>query len=57
LRKSQKCGKKAKKLSEEMGYSTGRVKDHRYGHVGTYHMDVLDKVFDREIRKLTYPEK
>ena len=37
-------GKKAAKLSKEFDYPIGKVPDERFGHVNTYHVDILNKV-------------
>jgi phage anti-repressor protein len=37
-------GRKCTKLSHELGYEVGSVKDERYGKVNTYHIDVLSDV-------------
>jgi hypothetical protein len=41
-----KFGKCAKKKSIEMGYPVERIPDERYGFVGSYHINILDKVFE-----------
>lgn len=40
-----KIGKKAGKISREMGFTIGKVHDARYGSINTYHKDVLQTVF------------
>lgn len=39
-------GKKCKAMSDQCGYMTGTVPDARHGSVGTYHVSVLESVFD-----------
>lgn len=39
-------GRRAAKLSREQGYPIGSVTHPVYGRVNTYHVDVLDSVFD-----------
>jgi hypothetical protein len=45
---SASIGKKAKKLSEELGYEMGAVIDPRFGRVNTYHVDVLSKLLEQK---------
>lgn len=40
-----RMGKRAGKLSREMGFTIGKVFDAKYGSVNTYHKDVLQTVF------------
>lgn len=40
-----KMGKKASKLSHDMEYLVGEEYDAKYGHVNTYHKDILKIVF------------
>lgn len=42
-------GKTATKISKERGITVGKVRDPRYGEVGTYHETVLDDVFGEPI--------
>ena len=42
-------GKKAAKLSRDNGYCIGSATHPVYGKVNTYHVDILDMVFDEEI--------
>ena len=44
--KAAKIGKRATRLSNECGYDIGKTHDPRYGHVNTYHVDILSEVFD-----------
>lgn len=37
-------GKKAAKLSKEFDYPIDKVPDERFGHVNTYHVDILNKI-------------
>jgi len=39
-------GKNAVKKSAELGYEVRRIPDERFGTVGSYHINVLDKVFE-----------
>jgi hypothetical protein len=39
-------GKCAKKISKELGFEVKRIPDERYGYVGSYHINILDKVFE-----------
>jgi hypothetical protein len=41
-----KFGNCAKRESEKQGYAVERVPDESYGYVGSYHINVLDKVFE-----------
>ena len=41
-----KLGKEATKLSKAKGYPIGSAPNPTYGHVGTYHLDILKEVFD-----------
>lgn len=42
-----RLGKMASALSREKGYRIGSAPHPTYGHVGTYHTDILREVFDR----------
>lgn len=46
LSKAGLLGRKAAKLSHEYGIDIGKVYDPRFGTVNTYHLDVLNEVFD-----------
>lgn len=41
---AQAFWKKAMALSKELGYKTGRVPDAKWGHVWTYHTDILSQI-------------
>lgn len=43
--RAQRFGKKAAKTSKQKGYPIGKVRDERWGHVNTYHEDILREVF------------
>jgi len=43
--KASLLGRKASKLSVEYGYETGKTHDPRFGHVKTYHVDILKEIF------------
>jgi prophage antirepressor-like protein len=50
LRASSILGLRATNLSKQMGYSVGKTTDPRFGQVNTYHVDILNRVFEqREI--------
>lgn len=44
LSKATLLGKKCAKLSRELDYEIGKVKDQKYGTINTYHIDVLEQV-------------
>lgn len=46
LSKANLLGKKCAKLSRELDYEIGKVRDQKYGTVNTYHIDILEQVFD-----------
>ena len=46
--KAQFLGRKAAKLSRDNGYWIGSATHPVYGKVNTYHVDILDMVFDEE---------
>jgi phage regulator Rha-like protein len=39
-------GRKASKLSKEFGYHIGKTHSELFGEVNTYHIDILEKVFE-----------
>lgn len=43
---ANRLGRQASKLSRELGYDIGTASHPVYGRVNTYHLDILDKVFD-----------
>lgn len=45
VQKANIIGRKAAKLSRQLGYDIGKVSDPRYGTVNTYHVDILNEVF------------
>ena len=44
VNKASLLGRKATKLSQEYGVDVGKTHDPRFGHVNTYHLDVLKEV-------------
>jgi len=44
IREAGFYGKKATKISKDFGYKINKVKDERFGHVNTYHIDVLERL-------------
>ena len=44
-------GRKASKLSRERGYYIGKVKHPVYGRVNTYHVDVLETIFNYYLKE------
>lgn len=46
LSKAGILGKKATKLSTELGYDIGKTHDPRFGRVNTYHIEVLGEVLE-----------
>ena len=49
VRRANLIGRLAAKLSREYDIEVGKVKDERYGHVNTYHIDILNEAFNRRI--------
>lgn len=45
LSEASELGKKAKKYSDENGFTVRRVEDESFGYVNSYHIDVLKAVF------------
>jgi len=43
---ANRLGRFASKLSRELGYDIGTASHPVYGRVNTYHLDILDKIFD-----------
>lgn len=48
LSKAKTLGKRATKLSKELGYVIDKTYDPRFGKVNVYHVDILKKVFKEE---------
>ena len=48
LSKAKTLGKRATKLSKELGYVIDKTYDPRFGKVNVYHVDILKKVFREE---------
>ena len=48
LSKAKTLGKRATRLSKELGYVIDKTYDPRFGKVNVYHVDVLKKVFKEE---------
>ena len=48
LSKAKTLGKRATKLSKELGYVIDKTHDPRFGKVNVYHVDILKKVFREE---------
>jgi phage anti-repressor protein len=46
--KAKELGRKAYKLSNELGYMVTSAPDVRFGKVNAYHEDILDKIFEDE---------
>lgn len=42
-------GKEATKLSKQLGYNIGQVRDPRFGHVNTYHSDILKQLIRKQV--------
>lgn len=45
ISKANILGRKAKLLSDQSGYETGKVSDPRFGAVNSYHVDILNQIF------------
>lgn len=45
LSKANLLGKKCSKLSRELEYEIGKVKDQKYWTINSYHIDILEQVF------------
>lgn len=46
ISKANILGRRASKISRELGYDIGKTQDPRFGQVNTYHLDILNEIFE-----------
>ena len=46
---ARRLGKQAKKLSDQLGYTIGSEHDAKYGHINSYHTDILNQIFNQKL--------
>lgn len=46
---ARRLGKQAKKLSDELNYAIGSEHDAKYGHINSYHEEILTQVFNQKL--------